>query len=224
MLNTDLYQAIELLRTKIQGSVILPEDDNYDDARQTWNLSFDQYPAVILIAHNAEDIAAGIRYARAHDLGIAVQATGHGVILTADDCLLILTSQLRGVSVDAGEQTAWIEAGVLWAAVLEESQAFGLTPLLGSSTGVGAIGYTLGGGMGWLARKYGLAADSVIEFEIVTADGEIRRVSDDENADLFWALRGGGKGIFGIVTAMRIRLFPVATVFAGSITGSPSSW
>lgn len=217
MINAEPTLSIEVLRAQVQGTVIVPGDLNYDAARQGWNLSFDQYPAVILIANNATDIALGIQYARAHNLGVSVQATGHGTILNADDCLLILTSELLDVFVDAESQTAWVEAGVMWSAVLEKAQAVGLTPLIGSSSGVGAVSYTLGGGMGWLARKYGLSVDSVLEFEVVTADGQLRHASETENPDLFWALCGGGKGIFGVVTAMRIRLYPVTTVYAGSV-------
>lgn len=216
MIYPEVVLAVETLRTDVQGTVIVPGDQQYDAARQAWNLSVDQFPAVILIAEKAADIAAGIRFARAHDLGVAVQSTGHGVILPANDCLLIITAHLTGVTVDVETQTVWIEAGVKWGAVVEKTQPLGLLPLLGSSSGVGAVGYTLGGGMGWLARKYGMAADSVVEFEIVTADGQLRRASETENADLFWALRGGGKGNFGVVTAMRVQLYPVTTVYAGS--------
>src|SRR5690606_6510973 len=113
-------------------------------------------------------------------------------------------------------QTAWIEGGSKWWPVLERAQAVGLMPLLGSTPDVGAVGYTLGGGVGWLARKYGLSADSVNAFEVVTADGEILWASEDENSDLFWALRGGG-GSFGVVTGMEIRLYPVTTVYGGNL-------
>lgn len=205
------------LRAEIEGSLVFPGDADYDAARQAWNLSVDQYPAVILIASSAADIAAGIRYARAQGLGVAIQSTGHGVMLPADDSLLIVTSGLSNVTVDVDNQTARVEAGVLWGAVLEKTHPFGLTPLLGSSSGVGAVGYTLGGGMGWLARKYGLAVDSVLEFEVVTADGQLRRVSETQNNELFWALRGGAKGALGVVTAMQVRLYPVITVYAGSV-------
>src|SRR5690606_18565190 len=113
-------------------------------------------------------------------------------------------------------QTAWIEAGMQWGEVLEAAQAVGLAPLLGSSPHVGVVGYTLGGGMGWLARKYGLAADSVRRFEVVTADGRLLQASASENSDLFWALRGGS-GAFAIVTGMEIQLYPVTTVYAGNL-------
>jgi FAD/FMN-containing dehydrogenase len=217
MLHLEHTPSIAELQTSVQGTVLIPDDKQYHAARQAWNLSVDQHPAVILIAQNAADVAAGIRFARAYGLGVAVQSTGHGVVLPADDGLLIITSQLSAVEVDAQTQTARIEAGAVWGTVVAKTQPYGLLPLLGSSSGVGAIGYTLGGGMGWLARKYGLAVDSVVEFEVVTADGQVRSASETENPDLFWALRGGGKGALGVVTAMRIRLYPVTQVYAGSV-------
>jgi FAD/FMN-containing dehydrogenase len=209
-------EVLVALRAQVQGEVIVPGDARYDDARQAWNLAVEQRPALIVIVANASDVAASVRFARAQGLGISVQSTGHGVVQPANDNLLIITSRLTEVRVDAETQTAWVEAGALWGMVLEKTQAVGLAPLLGSSPGVGVVGYTLGGGLGWLARKYGLAADSVRAFELVTADGNLRRASADQNSDLFWALRGGG-GNFGIVTGMEIQLYPVSTVFAGNL-------
>jgi FAD/FMN-containing dehydrogenase len=196
--------------------VILPGNPAYDAARQAWNLAIDQRPAVIVVAAGAADVAEAIRFARAAGLGVAVQSTGHGVVRPADDAVLIITSRLNAVRVNAVAQTAWVEAGAVWGAVLKEAQAAGLAPLLGSSPGVGVVGYTLGGGLGWLARKYGLAADSVRALEVVTADGQVRRASATENEDLFWALRGGGGG-FGVVTGIEIQLYPVTTVFGGNL-------
>ena len=204
------------LQARIHGAVITPEDVRYDDARKAWNLSVQQRPALIVVADSAADIVEAVRFAREMDLGIAVQSTGHGVVRPADDSLLIITSQMTDVRIDAEAQTAWIEAGAVWGMVLEKAQMVGLAPLLGSSPGVGVVGYTLGGGMGWLARKYGLAADSVLFFEVVTPDGNRVRASQTENSDLFWGLRGGG-GNFGVITGMEIRLYPVSTVFGGSL-------
>jgi hypothetical protein len=216
----ELFPAAETslggLRAAIQGRVITPDDPDYDTVRQAWNLLVDQHPALIVVAASASDVAQAVRFARNSGLGVAVQATGHGVVSPADDALLIVTSQMTDVRIDAQSQTAWIEAGTQWGKVLEKAQEVGLAPLLGSSPGVGAVGYTLGGGMGWLARKYGLAADSVRFFEIVTADGQLRRASPTENADLFWGLRGGG-GSFGVITGMEVQLYPVTTVYAGNL-------
>jgi hypothetical protein len=209
-------EQIEGLRSRVQGEVIVPGDAEYDGARMAWNLSMQQHPAVIVMAASASDVAAAVKFAQEADLGIAVQATGHGVRRPADGCLLVNTSRMTGVRVDEASQTAWVEAGTKWGAVLEKTQAVGLAPLLGSSPDVGAVGYTLGGGMGWLVRKYGLSADSVRYFDVVTADGRTLHASDTENADLFWGLRGGG-GSLGIVTGMSIRLYPVTTIYGGNL-------
>ena len=208
--------AIEDLQSRVLGRVLTPGASGYDAARQAWNLTVDQRPAMILVAASAADIAAAVRFAQEAELGVAVQATGHGVSRPADDSLLIVTSEMIGVTVDAANQTARIEAGARWGVVLEATQAHGLAPLLGSSPDVGAVGYTLGGGIGWLSRKYGLAADSVLSFDVVTAEGRQVRASQDENPDLFWGLRGGG-GSLGIVTGMEIRLYPVTHVYGGNL-------
>ncbi len=208
--------ALDQLRAQLQGAVHVPGEAGYDDARRAWNLAISQHPAIIVAAQRPADVAAAVRFAQAQGLGVAVQSTGHGVVRPADGALLILTAPMAAVRVDAAAQTAWVEAGALWGAVLEKAQAVGLAPLLGSSPGVGVVGYTLGGGLGWLARKYGLAADSVRAFEGVTAEGELRRASAAENADLFWALRGGG-GAFAIVTGLEIQLYPVTTVVGGNL-------
>jgi hypothetical protein len=208
--------SLDELKKQLQGNLFVPGDIDYETNRKAWNLTVDQRPAVIVVAKSAEDVAAAVRFAREEEMGIAVQSTGHGVVRAADDALLLITSHMNHVHIDAEAQTAWIEAGVVWRQVLEKAQQAGLTPLLGSSPGVGAVGYTLGGGMGWLARKYGLAADSVIFFEVVTADGQIRRVSSGENSDLFWGMRGGG-GSLAIVTGMEVQLYPVTTVYGGNL-------
>ncbi|MBE7552885.1 MAG: FAD-binding oxidoreductase [Anaerolineales bacterium] len=204
------------LRPAIQGTVITPDDPQYDEARQAWNLSVDQHPAMIVIAAGVEDVVGAVRFAVQAGLNITVQGTGHGVVRPANDSLLLVTSKMKTIRVDAAAQTAWVEAGVKWGEVLEKTQAVGLAPLLGSSPDVGVVGYTLGGGYGWLGRKYGLATDSVRFFELVTADGRLLRASETENSDLFWGLRGGG-GSFGIITGMEIKLYPVSTVYGGNL-------
>lgn len=207
---------IDDLRSRIGGTVIAPDDPEYDAARAAWNLVVDQHPALIVVARDAADVVETVRFARSMGLGIAVQATGHGVVRPADDALLLITAQMDGVRVNAEDRTAWVEAGAKWQKVLDKAQAVGLAPLLGSSPDVGAVGYTLGGGMGWLARKYGISADNVNAFEVVTATGRKLRASRDCNADLFWGLRGGG-GALAIVTGMEIKLFPVTTVYGGNL-------
>ncbi len=216
MRSSHILSTIEALQVRLKGSAYIPGDADYDQASQPWNLSYSQHPTVVVMAKNARDVVEAIRFARANDLGIAIQATGHGLSLAADNAVLINTSLMQDVRVDPNTQTAWIEAGVKWGIVLEKAQNFGLAPLLGSSPDVGAVGYTLGGGMGWLARQFGLSADSVNFFEMVTADGHVLHVSETENSDLFWALCGGG-GSFGVVTGMEVKLYPVSTVYAGNL-------
>lgn len=204
------------LRATVAGAVFAPGDAGYDDARRGWNLRVDAHPAVVVEAADADDVAVAVGYARRVGLSLAVQATGHGTVRPADGALLLRTGRLNGVAVDPVAQTARIEAGVQWGAVLAAAQPHGLAPLLGSSPTVGAVGYTLGGGLGWLARKHGLSADAVVRFEVVTVDGERRVASATEHPELFWGLRGGG-GALGVVTAMTVRLFPVTDVYAGNL-------
>ncbi len=211
-----ILSTIEALQARLKGTAYIPGDAGYAQASQPWNLVFSHRPTVVVMAKNTRDVVEGIRFASANDLGVAIQATGHGVSLAADNAVLINTSLMQDIRIDTITQTAWVEAGVKWGNVLEKAQNVGLAPLLGSSTDVGAVGYTLGGGMGWLARKFGLSADSVNFFEMVTADGHVLHVSQEENSDLFWALCGGG-GSFGVVTGMEIKLYPVTTVYAGNL-------
>lgn len=209
------------LQARIGGTVYTPDAPGYDDARRAWNLATQQHPAIIVAPQSVNDVVQAVRYANERDLTIAVQTTGHGVILPANDCLLLLTSALNTVRVNADARTARVGAGVQWGAALAQATPHGLAPTLGSSPGVGAVGYTLGGGFGWLGRKYGLSCDNVNWFEVVTAGGDIVRASADENADLFWALRGGGCN-FGVVTEMEIRLHPVAHVYGGNLFYPPT--
>lgn len=204
------------LAAQISGAVITPQDPNYDAARRGFNLSVDQYPAVIVAAHNVADVQTAVQFAGQEHMGISVQSTGHGIVSLADENMLIRTSEMTAVRVNVAAQTAWVEAGAKWGMVLAATQPAGLTPLLGSSPDVGVVGYTLGGGFGWLGRKYGLSTDSVNYFEVVTVDGRLLRVSATENSDLFWGMRGGGGGL-GIVTGLEIKLYPVTTVYGGNL-------
>lgn len=205
------------LQEQLSGTVYQPEDEGYDTARMPWNLTFAaQHPALVVKAANTADIVAAMNFANEHDLGVALQATGHGITQLPNGALLINTADMTGVTIDPEAQTAYVEAGAIWGDVLGPAQEVGLAPLLGSSPGVGAVGYTLGGGIGWLTRKYGLAADSVRYFDVVTADGRQQRVSTTENSDLFWGLCGG-RTTFAVVTGMEIDLFPISMVYGGSI-------
>lgn len=212
----DKVAGLEQLQNQVSGSIVTPDHADYEHARLSHNLALDQHPALILIAQNAEDVVAGVRFAREAGLNIGIQSTGHGMHIPVDNSLLIITSQMKAVQVDVKNQTARVEAGARWENVLAESTPHGLAPLLGSSPHVGVVGYTLGGGIGWLARRYGYAADSVRWIDIVTADGVLRRASPAENSDLFWGLRGGG-GNFGVVTALEFNLYPVASLYGGNL-------
>lgn len=211
-----MFKTIQQLRQQVSGEILSREHPAYEQLRRGWDLSIDHYPAYILLPHHAADIAAGVRFARASGLGVAVQSTGHGMLYPADDNLLIVTSRMTGVQVDAEARTAVVEAGVIWQQVLDAVTPHGLAPLLGSSPRVGVIGYMLAGGISWLGRRYGLGIDSLRRIDIVTADGVLRHTSPTENSDLFWALRGGG-GNFGVVTAMEFDLYPVPVVYGGSL-------
>ncbi|MFB6723546.1 FAD-binding oxidoreductase [Kribbella sp. NPDC056345] len=186
----------------------------YDDARLGYQRLDPHRPEVIFEVTSAAEIEEAVRYAVAHDHRIAVQGSGHGLTSGIQKGVLIATRRFNGVRVDATAKTAWVEAGATWRDVMTATAPYGLAPLSGSSPGVGAVAYTLGGGMGLMARKFGYAADHVHRIEVVTADGVRRNAEDDP--DLFWALRGGG-GNFGVVTGMEIALFDVPALFGGSL-------
>jgi FAD/FMN-containing dehydrogenase len=206
----------DVSRAGFTGPVHLPRDPGYDAARGAWNRTVDQRPALVVEAAGAGDVVAAVRLAGAQHLGVAVLATGHGVAAPADGGVLVTTGRMRGVRVDPRARTARVEAGARWADLLPAAAPHGLAGLQGSSSDVGIVGYTTGGGMGWLARRYGLAADHVTAAEVVTADGELRRVHADMHSDLFWGLRGG-TGNLGIVTALEFSLVPVTHVYGGSL-------
>lgn len=202
---------------QVDGTVIGPGDPPYDDARQGWNLAYTHRPALIVDATSVGDVVATVRYAASQGLTVAVQATGHGVTAPADDAVLLLTRRLDHVQIHPATATATVGGGATWAPVLAAAQKEGLAPLVGSSPHVGAVGYTLGGGFGWLGRRYGLAADHVRSFTVVRADGWVVHASATSHPELFWALRGGGAGSLGVVVEMEIDLMPVATVYAGNL-------
>ncbi len=205
------------LRARVEGDIVLPGDDTWDAARVAWNLAIDQHPAMVALPESAADVAAVVAYAAEHKLRVAMQGTGHGAGARGGElggAILVKTERMRGIEIDPVSRAARVEAGVLWAEVAEAAGQYGLAALAGSSPDVGVVGYTLGGGLSWLGRRYGLAASNVVSVEIVTADGAIRRIDAETDPDLFWAVRGGG-GSFGAVTAIEFALFPVAEVYAG---------
>jgi FAD/FMN-containing dehydrogenase len=204
------------LRARLQGDLVLPGDESWDEARQAWNLAVDQRPAAVALPETADDVVAIVDFAREHGLRVAPQGTGHnaGPLGWLDETILVKTSRMRRVEVDPESRRARVDAGALWMDVTAAAAGHGLVGLAGSSPDVGVVGYSLGGGVSWLARKHGLSANSVIAIELVTADGRLVRVDADHEPDLFWALRGGG-GNFGIVTSLDIRLYPITEVYAG---------
>jgi FAD/FMN-containing dehydrogenase len=207
--------TLESLRAGLRGTAFAAGEEGYEVASRAWNLNAHQEPAVVVMAEGAADVMAAVRFAREIGVGVGVMATGHGMGAPCDGGVLVNTSRMRGVRVDPVARTARVEAGALWADVIPEAQAHGLAGLVGSSSHVGVVGYTMGGGFGWLGRRYGLNSTSVTEAEVVTANGELTRARTDENADLLWGLKGGG-GNFGIVTSLEFRLYPLATVYGGS--------
>ena len=216
-----LREALALLDDRIAGHVLFPGEPGWDEARTAWNLAVDQRPVAVVVAGSVGDIVHAVRTAAALGLSVAAQATGHnaGPLAAADglaDTLLLRTSELRAVQVDPDLLVARVEPGALWGDVVAAVAPHGLAALAGSSHDVGVLGYTLGGGVSWLGRSHGLAANSVIAVELVTADGVRRRVDADHDPELFWAVRGGG-GDFGVVTALEFRLYPVAEIFAGTL-------
>ena len=196
--------------------MLRPGDDGYDEERSGFQTARRHRPAVIVGAAEAGDVRAAVAFAAARDLPVAVQATGHGRSVPADGGMLISTRRMTGVRVDAATRTAWIEPGVRWEQVVREVTPYGLAPLNGSAPHTGAVGYTLGGGLGLLARRHGYAADHVREIDVVTADARLRHVTADSDPDLFWALRGG-RDNFGVVTGMRIGLVPVTRIYGGGL-------
>ena len=208
----------ERLHAAISGEVLAPGQTGYDQARQAWNLAVDQRPAIVVVAESADDVARAVQYAGPHGLRIAAQGTGHdaGALEPLDEAMLLRTSRMRGVRIDPAAGTARAEAGALWQDVTVPAAEHGLAALAGTSPTVGVAGYTLGGGLGWLARRYGLAANSVIAAEIVTPDGRCVRADADSEPDLLWAVRGGG-GSVGVLTALEMRLYPVGELYAGDL-------
>jgi hypothetical protein len=197
-------------------AVVLPHDPDWNEARVAWNLAVDQQPAAVALPESAADVMAVVRWARSRGLRVAPQGTGHSAAAMGSlaHTVLVKTERMREVEIDAERRIARVEAGVLWAEVSEAAAEHGLAALAGSSPDVGVVGYSLGGGIGWLARRYGLAANSITAVELVNADGELVRADADNESELVWALRGGG-GSFGVVSALEFQLYPIAEVYAG---------
>lgn len=202
--------------TDTTHTFLRPGDRGYDDELAGFQLGFTQRPALIAPARSAADVVAAVRYAAAEGLPVGVQASGHGLPGGYAGGLLVTTRRMDGVVVDAEARTVRVQAGVRWGQVVAAAEPYGLAPLNGSAPGVGAVSYTLGGGLGILAREFGYAADHVRRLEVVTADGTLRHVTPDSDPELYWALLGAGQNL-GIVTELEIGLVPVRTLYGGSL-------
>ncbi|HEY3004438.1 MAG TPA: FAD-binding oxidoreductase [Kribbellaceae bacterium] len=201
-----------VLDDTISGQVLRPGDDGYDRARTVWNAMVDRRPGTIARCASTADVAAAVRFARDRGLELGVRCGGHSVLGLGvpEDGLMLDLTPMGAVRVDPARRRAWVQGGALLGALDRESLPHGLATTAGNVSHTGVGGLTLGGGMGWLARQFGLACDNVVSYEVVTAAGEVIRVSADEHPDLYWGLRGGG-GNFGVVTEFEFQLHPVVT-------------
>jgi FAD/FMN-containing dehydrogenase len=206
------------LAAEFSGELLQPGDADYDEARRVHNGLVDKKPALIARCAGAEDVAAAIGFARENGLEISVRGGGHNVAGRAvtDGGVMIDLAPLQAISVDPDARTVRAQGGVLWGDLNDAAHAHGLAVTGGAISTTGIAGYTLGGGLGWLMAKYGLAADNLLEVELVTADGKLLRVDDESEPDLMWALRGGG-GNFGVAVSFLYRLHPLATVIGGLV-------
>ncbi|MCU4751330.1 FAD-binding oxidoreductase [Halobacteria archaeon AArc-curdl1] len=214
----DTDAEIEQLEGTLRGELIRADEPAFDDARTIYNAMIDKEPQLIAQCANVADVIEAVTFGREHGLETAIRSGGHnGAGLgTVDDGLVIDLSEMTGVRVDPDARTATVEAGCTWGDVDHATHAFGLATVSGVISTTGVAGLTLGGGHGYLSRKYGLSIDNLLSADVVLADGRLVHASEDENPDLFWALRGGG-GNFGVVTTFEFQLHPVETVVAGPL-------
>jgi len=216
--STTFTRPVGHLSASLDSKVVLPGDERFDDARRAWNLAIDQRPAAVVFPESATAVAAVVGYAAKRGLRVAAQGTGHnaGPLGSLADTVLLRTDRMRGIQIDPEAGIARAEAGAVWLDVVQAAAQHGLAALAGSSPDVGVTGYTLGGGLSFLGRRHGLAANNVTAAEVVTTDGRWVRADNEHESDLFWALRGGG-GSFGVVTALEFRLFPYTKAYAGAL-------
>ncbi|WP_286757704.1 FAD-binding oxidoreductase, partial [Ralstonia sp. RL] len=210
-------ELIDGFRARLRGQLLQPGQPDYEEARRIWNAVIDRRPALIARCAGVADVRRSVAFAREHGLRLAVRGGGHNIAGNAlcDDGLVIDLSQMKSVHVDPERRRVFVEPGALLRDVDHETQEFGLATPLGINSTTGVAGLTLGGGFGWLTRKYGLTVDNLISAELITADGERVRTSADAQPDLFWAIRGGG-GNFGVATLFEFALHPVGPdIFSG---------
>lgn len=206
----------DALAQRLRGPVLAPGDDGYDAETAAFQTGLEQRPDLVVGAADSSDVQTAVRSAAAHGLPVRVQATGHNITGATRGGLLINTRRMDGVRVDPGERTVRVEAGARWEHVIAAAAPYGLAPLNGSAPHSGVVGYTLGGGLGLMARTFGYAADHVRAIDLVTPDGELRHVTAEREPELFWALRGGRDG-FGVVTGLEVGLVPVTRLYGGSL-------
>ena len=223
-MKTQSNKMIEKLKGKVKGRIVLPDDPNYNKVREIWNAMIDRRPAVIVQCAAADDVLHTISYARENGLELSIRGGGHNIAGSAlcDNGVLIDLSNMKSISVDAQKRCAYVEPGATLGDFDKAVQAHGLATPTGINSTTGIAGLTLGGGFGWLTRKYGMSIDNLVSADMVTADGRKMHVSEDENADLFWAIRGGG-GNFGVVTRFEFALYPVGPEILAGLLVFPLS-
>jgi FAD/FMN-containing dehydrogenase len=206
------------LDDRLAGRVVAPNAPDWDRARRAFNLALDQRPELVAFPADADDVAGILRFASAQGLRVAAQRTGHNAapLGSLEQTLLLNPAALDTIELDIETRHARVGAGVVWQDLLPSASQLGLAALHGTAPNVGIVGYSLGGGIGWYARKYGIAANAIVAFELVTPDGELRTVDATRERELFWALRGGG-GSFGVVTSVEFAVLPIAELYAGAL-------
>ncbi len=216
--------ALEGLKQCLQGSLLRPGDPGFDDSGTLWNALIDRKPALVVRCLGINDVISAVRFVRQHNLLLCIRGGGHNIagLAVAEGALMLDMSSMRGVWVDRQQRIAHAQSGCLLGDVDRETQLHGLATVLGFVSQTGIAGLTLGGGFGYLTRRWGWAADNVVAMDVVTADGRLVRASDEQNADLFWGLRGGG-GNFGVVTGIDYRLYPVGPEVIGGLVAWPAS-
>src|SRR5919107_2205618 len=209
---------VQGLEAALRGELLRPEDGGYDRARAVFNGMVDRRPALIVRCAGVADVVKGVEFARSHEVSLSIRGGGHSVAGKAvcDGGLMLDLSPMKGIRVDPARRTAEAQGGLTLGELDHETQAFGLATTLGVVSVTGIAGLTLGGGLGWLNGKYGLACDNLLSADLVTADGQLLTASDEENEDLFWGIRGGG-GNFGVVTSFKYQLHPVGPVLGGGL-------
>ena len=213
---------IDSFRTRLRGPLLLPGEPGYDEGRAIWNAMIDRRPALIVRCLGVADVISAVNFAREHGLALSIKGGGHNIagLAVCDGGVMLDMSLMRGVWVDPNAGTARAQVGCLLGDVDRETQVHGLAAVLGFVSMTGIAGLTLGGGFGYLTRRFGWSSDNVLSMDVVTADGRVMRSTDTENSDLFWGLRGGG-GNFGVVTSFEYKLHPVGPeVMAGAIAWS----